>query len=138
MSRRAVWAVIARGKLCTKILKNLSKFFTIPILPKTYPFYPSRPYQRHILLPLPQESGIEKLPFDNHFFGTNYQRASVVAWFPVEPNWTFRVPETQGGTQHIRIQYGVSPRNFHATQKYHFSFIATPKYQLIFYLEICT
>ena len=30
---------------------------------------------------------------------------------------------------------GVSPRNFQATQKYHFSFTATQKYHLILYLE---
>ena len=36
-----------------------------------------------------------------------------------------------GETCHICIWRGVTPKNFQATQKYQFSFIATEKYQLI-------
>ena len=42
-----------------------------------------------------------------------------------------------GHSAHTHTGGGVSPRNFHATQKYHFSFIATHKYQLILYLGTC-
>ena len=48
-----------------------------------------------------------------------------------------RKPSPKGDTQHICIRGGVSPRNFQATQKYHSSFIATQKNQLILYLETC-
>ena len=41
----------------------------------------------------------------------------------------------QGGHSAHTDMGGVGPRNFQATQKYHFSFPATQKYQLILYLE---
>ena len=43
----------------------------------------------------------------------------------------------RGHSAHMHTEGGVSPRNFQATQKYHFSIIATQKYQLILYLETC-
>ena len=43
-----------------------------------------------------------------------------------------------GGTLSTFAYGGVSPRNFQATQKYHFSITGTQKYQLILHLETYT
>ena len=40
----------------------------------------------------------------------------------------------EGHSAHTHTGGGVSPRNFQATQKYHFSLNATQKYQLILYI----